>query len=223
MLACSAEKAAPDSTATSMGNRFVRLHLANRPRPRRASGSITPALAPGVGLDNAPRPAADSLIVVTPMGGDTTRAAVACDLDASRAIGFDGLFPGKGVRCLFANPGLAEEWREPARAAFATGDLAVHLVRDSAGLIAQRVLAHLVNVASSIAEQRIASPPDIDGAVKLGLGYPHGPLAWGDVIGATRIYQILHRLVALTGDPRYRPTNWLTRRAALGLSLTQDD
>jgi len=133
------------------------------------------------------------------------------------------LFPGQRIRCLFANPGLTQEWRERARAAFAAEDVLVHLVRDSVGLIAQRVLASIVNVASSIAEQRIASPSDIDRAVKIGLGYPRGPLSWGDALGVARIHRILARLLAATGDPRYRPTAWLARRAALDLSALHGD
>jgi len=184
---------------------------------------VAPALAPGVGLDNAPRPTADSLIVVTPIGGDTTRAIVASDLDPSRTVGIDALFPGKESRCLFANPGLADEWRERARGAFASDGIVVYLVRDSLGLICQRVLAHIVNIACSIAEQRIASPTDIDRAVKLGVGYPHGPLAWGDSIGSATIHRVLHGLLGTTGDARYRPTAWLARRAALGLALRHLD
>lgn len=188
-----------------------------------AVAQVIAALAPDVVIDDGPRPAADSLIVVAPIGLDTTRAIVAANLDATRSIGFDASFPGKECRCLFANPGLADEWRDRARAAFAGDGIAVHLVRDSLGLICQRVLAQIVNVACSIAEQRIASPADIDRAVKLGLGYPYGPLTWGDAIGVMRIRQILDELLAATGDPRYRPTAWLVRRAALGLSLTQAD
>ena len=59
---------------------------------------VAPALAPGAALDNAPRPTADSLIVVTPIGGDTTRAIVASDLDPRRTVGIDALFPGKERR-----------------------------------------------------------------------------------------------------------------------------
>jgi 3-hydroxybutyryl-CoA dehydrogenase len=185
---------------------------------------VRAALAAGVALDEGGRPAEDSLIVVTPVGGDATDAATAGGFDAQRVIAFDALFPGRTVRCLFATPAFAEAWREPARAAFqADGIVAVHLVRDSAGLIAQRVLAHVVNVACAIAEQRIASPADIDRAVKLGLGYPHGPLAWGDAIGASTVRRILDGLLASTSDPRYRPTAWLTRRAALGLPLGHAD
>ena len=97
--------------------------------------------------------------------------------------------------------------------------VAVDAVSDSAGLVAQRVVAHIVNIACEIAQQGIASPVDIDRAVTLGLGYPHGPLAWGDALGLGTVLTILENLQAASGDPRYRPTPWLRRRAALGLSL----
>ena len=83
------------------------------------------------------------------------------------------------------------------------------------------MLAVIVNIACEIAQRGIASPADIDDAVRLGLGYPRGPLAWGDLIGPGRVLEILERIQQLTGDPRYRPTSWLRRRAQLGLSLTQ--
>ncbi len=74
---------------------------------------------------------------------------------------------------------------------------------------------------AGIAQQQIASPEDIDQAVRLGLGYPQGPLAWGDSLGPRRLLTILERMVDMTGDPRYRPSPWLRRRAQLGLSLRQ--
>ncbi len=51
----------------------------------------------------------------------------------------------------------------------------------------------------------------------LGLGYPHGPLAPGDTLGAATILTILRNIHSVLGDPRYRPSLWL---AQLGLSLT---
>jgi 3-hydroxybutyryl-CoA dehydrogenase len=97
----------------------------------------------------------------------------------------------------------------------------VSTIHDSAGFVGQRVVAMIVNIACDIAQQGIAAPRDIDRAVTLGLGYPHGPLAWGDAIGPATIARILTRMHALSGDPRYRPSPWLRRRAALGLSLLQ--
>ncbi|MFX6540670.1 3-hydroxyacyl-CoA dehydrogenase family protein, partial [Acinetobacter baumannii] len=86
---------------------------------------------------------------------------------------------------------------------------------DSAGLVTQRVLATIINIACEIAQQRIAAPADIDRAVTLGLGYPLGPLAWGDRLGPMTVLALLKNLQAQTGDPRYRPSPWLQRRALL--------
>jgi 3-hydroxybutyryl-CoA dehydrogenase len=92
-------------------------------------------------------------------------------------------------------------------------------VRDSAGFVAQRIVAMIVNVACDIAQQDIATPQDIDQAVSLGLGYPKGPLGLGDALGAEYILEILRNMQSVTGDPRYRPSLWLQRRVQLGLSL----
>jgi 3-hydroxybutyryl-CoA dehydrogenase len=70
-------------------------------------------------------------------------------------------------------------------------------------------------------EEDIATPGDIDQAVNLGLGYPKGPLAMGDALGAARILEILRNMERVTGDPRYRPSLWLQRRVQLGLPLAQ--
>ena len=72
---------------------------------------------------------------------------------------------------------------------------------------------------SADAQQRIATPSDIDRAVSLGLGYPRGPLAWGDALGPDRVLTVLRELFDFYQDPRYRPSPWLKRRARLGVSL----
>ena len=71
------------------------------------------------------------------------------------------------------------------------------VIRDSAGFVAQRVLAHIVNIGCDIAQQRIAAPADIDVAVRLGLGYPKGPLELGDALGPKKILAILRGLQEL--------------------------
>ena len=53
----------------------------------------------------------------------------------------------------------------------------------------------------------------------LGLGYPQGPLAWGDALGPRIVLNVLESLQQFYGDPRYRPSPWLKRRALLGVSL----
>ena len=94
---------------------------------------------------------------------------------------------------------------------------------DGAGRIVARKAAE--NLKKSVLELGsndayiVLDDADIDNAVRLGLNYPHGPLAWGDALGSKRVLCILERIYALTGDPRYRPSLWLRRRATLGVSL----
>ncbi|MDT4856571.1 3-hydroxyadipyl-CoA dehydrogenase [compost metagenome] len=102
-------------------------------------------------------------------------------------------------------------------------DVPVTVINDSCGFIVQRVIATIVNIAADIAQRGIASVADIEDAVRLGLGYPQGPLSLGDTIGGQRIVQILGQMHALSGDPRYRPSPWLARRVALGLPLVSEE
>jgi 3-hydroxybutyryl-CoA dehydrogenase len=178
-----------------------------------------------VTVDTGNTPAPDSLIVVTPLGQDATTAAVAEKLDATRVVAIDTLFPlaDAARRTLMTTPATTPEARDAAHALFAFDGVPVTVIRDSTGFVAQRVVAMIVNIACDIAQQRIATPGDIDLAVTLGLGYPRGPLAMGDALGAATLLTILRNMQAELGDPRYRPSPWLARRAQLGLSLTIDE
>ncbi|MDB5786217.1 3-hydroxyacyl-CoA dehydrogenase [Caballeronia mineralivorans] len=178
-----------------------------------------------VTIDSGGTPALDSLIIVTPLGHDATTACVAEKLDASRTVAIDTLFPlaDAARRTIMTTPATTAEFRDAAHALFAFDGVPVTVIRDSTGFVAQRVVATIVNIGCDIAQQRIATPADIDLAVTLGLGYPHGPLALGDALGASTLLTILRNMQAVLGDPRYRPSPWLTRRAQLGLSLTFDE
>jgi len=109
--------------------------------------------------------------------------------------------------------------RDAAHALLAADGVPVSVIHDSAGFVAQRVVAHIVNVGCDIVQQRIATPSDLDTAVMLGLGYPRGPLAMGDAIGPAKMLTVLEAMHSFTQDPRYRPSPWLKRRARLGVSL----
>jgi 3-hydroxybutyryl-CoA dehydrogenase len=173
-------------------------------------------------IDTGHTPAPDSLIVVTPLGFDATTTAINEHLDAKRVVAVDTLFPLDTVarRTIMTTPATTPAMRDAAHALFAGDGVPVTVIRDSTGFVAQRVVASIVNIACDIAQQGIAKPEDIDLAVMLGLGYPHGPLALGDTLGAATILTILRNIQTVLGDPRYRPSPWLARRAQLGLSLT---
>jgi 3-hydroxybutyryl-CoA dehydrogenase len=173
----------------------------------------------GAQVDRGDRPGPDSLILVAPLGDDATTAALAEKVDPTRTVAIDALFGLAKRRTLMTTPATSAAARDAAHALFARDGVPVSVIRDSPGFVAQRVLAHIVNIGCDIVQQRICSPRDLDAAVTLGLGYPKGPLAWGDAIGAERVAAILAALAAATGDPRYRASPWLRRRARLGLSL----
>ena len=179
----------------------------------------------GVTPENGDQPSADALIVVTPLGLDATTTALQQGLDASRTVAIDTLLPFEATkrRTLMTTPATGTAARDAAHGLFASDGVPVTVIRDSAGFIAQRVLCCIINIASDIAQQRIASPADIDLAVNLGLGYPKGPLALGDAVGPQLVLETLRNMEALTGDMRYRPSPWLWRRAGLGLSLLAEE
>jgi 3-hydroxybutyryl-CoA dehydrogenase len=176
----------------------------------------------GASVIAAEAPPADALIVVTPYGVDTASVVGEHQLDGERTVALDtffGLEQGRR-RVLMCSVATQPKWRDAAHALFAGDGTAVSVIDDSAGFIAQRIVAAIVNVASDIAQQSIATPSDIDQAVSLGLGYPKGgPLSMGDALGAAHILEILRAMHRVTGDMRYRPSPWLQRRVQLGLSL----
>ncbi|AKJ30551.1 3-hydroxyacyl-CoA dehydrogenase [Caldimonas brevitalea] len=194
---------------------------ARRPEARERLAALVAQL--GGTLDEAARPAPDSLCIVTPLGHDTTTCATAEGLDPRRTVAVDWLFDHSRRRVVMTTPVTSPETRAQARGLFGADGVPVSVVRDSAGGVAPRVLATIINIACEIAQQRIAAPADIDRAVTLGLGYPFGPLAWGDRLGPATVLSLLDELLASTGDPRYRASGWLKRRAQLGVSLLTDE
>jgi 3-hydroxybutyryl-CoA dehydrogenase len=173
----------------------------------------------GVGIEGGNKPGAKSLILVTPVGADATTSAVEQGLDPKRTVAVDTLFPMVKRRTIMGTPITDPAYRDAAHALLASDGVPVTVCRDSPGFIAQRIVAMIVNIGCSIAQSRTAEPADIDKAVTLGLNYPNGPFAFGDVLGVERVYKVLATMYRLYGDPRYRPNIWLTRRAALGVSL----
>ena len=156
---------------------------------------------------------------VAPLGQDCTAAALENGLDPARTVAVDPLFGFAKRRTLMVNPLTKKEIKDAAHALLAADGVPVSVINDSPGFVAQRVVAHIVNVGCDIVQMRIATPEDLDRAVMLGLGYPKGPLAMGDALGAKRILNVLQNMHELYQEPRYRPSPWLRRRAQLGVSL----
>jgi 3-hydroxybutyryl-CoA dehydrogenase len=160
-----------------------------------------------------------SVCFVAPLGKDATTAAVELGLDPARTVAVDPLFGFAKRRTLMKTPVTRKETIDAAHALLGVDGVPVSVINDSAGFVAQRVVAHIVNVGCDIAQMRIAAPADLDRAVMLGLGYPKGPLAMGDALGTGKILAILDAMHSIYQEPRYRASPWLRRRAQLGVSL----
>jgi 3-hydroxybutyryl-CoA dehydrogenase len=177
-------------------------------------------LFPTEAIDGGDAPDPQSVFVLAPVGHDTTTEALARGLDASRCVSVDPMFGHDKGQHLTLMPSVATSRETLLRViGWLAKTHAFTVISDSPGFVCQRTVALIVNIACDLAQQGIAGVEDIDSAIHLGLGYPTGPLTWGDMIGAQEILTILERLHTFYGDPRYRPSPWLKRRAALGLSL----
>ncbi|NML45659.1 3-hydroxyacyl-CoA dehydrogenase [Ramlibacter sp. G-1-2-2] len=179
----------------------------------------------GANIETGQSPSMHALTIVAPLGFDVTTVAVVERLDPSRTVGIDMLVEDAATkrRVLATNPATRADMRDAAHALFARDGKAVSVIRDSGGFVTQRVLATIVNIASDICQQRICTPADLETAVTLGLGYPMGPLAMGNRWGPTNVLEVLFNMQTVYGDPRYRPSPWLRRRGAIGLSLLHEE
>ena len=82
--------------------------------------------------------------------------------------------------------------------------------------ILERVVAQLVNEACFAVEEGVASPEDIDTAMRLGLNHPRGPFEWAREIGPERVLATLEALGRDGSADRYRAAGLLRRWAASG-------
>jgi 3-hydroxybutyryl-CoA dehydrogenase len=176
------------------------------------------SFAVAAGVETAAVDDGASPILLAPLGEDCTTTALRLGVDPRRAVAIDLTHDIAKRITIMTAPGA-----DPAAAAGvaallqATGR-AVTVIKDSPGFIAQRITAMIANLGCEMAQIGIASPADIDTAMRLGLNYPAGPLELADRMGVAVVHEILRRLQEITGSDRYRPSLWLRRRAMLNLS-----
>ena len=161
-----------------------------------------------------------SPILVAPIGKDCTTTAIELGLDPKRTIAVDLTGDVAKRLTVMTAPGADVAVRDSAVALLAKSGAKITVIKDSPGFIAQRMCAMIANLGCEMAMIGIASAADVDTAMTLGLNYPRGPLALADWMGVKDCHEILVQMQAITGDDRYRPSQWLRRRAQLGMSAT---
>ncbi|MGA1668324.1 MAG: 3-hydroxyacyl-CoA dehydrogenase family protein [Candidatus Nanopelagicales bacterium] len=117
------------------------------------------------------------------------------------------------VTTVVTDPGVVESLEALARS---LGKEPV-VIGDRAGFIANALLFGYLNQAVTMYEASYASREDIDAAMRLGCGYPMGPLALLDLIGLDTAYQILDTIYRESRDRLYAPAPILKQMVTAGL------
>lgn len=89
-------------------------------------------------------------------------------------------------------------------------------VEDAPGFAVNRILLPMINEAVFTLQNGVADVTSIDAALKLGAGYPMGPLALADFIGLDTCLAIMRVLHKEMGDSKYRPCPLLVKYVDAG-------
>jgi len=135
-----------------------------------------------------------------------------------RVVGLHFCLPAQLMRLIEVSPGVntseatlntAWTWCEQA------GQLPVK-TQDKPGFILNALLIPFLNDCIRAVEAGVASPADIDAAIKVGLGYKMGPLELLDLIGLDTQVRLCEAFYPIALDPRAAAPPLLRRMVAAG-------
>lgn len=130
--------------------------------------------------------------------------------EGSNVLGFAAVRIGDGAPSkvveLVRQPNTSESAIEAAKAVFAELGLEVAVCFDLAGRIVDRLVRPYYNDALKGLDQRIATATDMDLTVRLGLGYPKGPIELLEATGLAHHHDVTKALFEVYGTPAYAPT-----------------
>ncbi len=132
---------------------------------------------------------------------------VGCLDDPSRGVGMHFFNPVPKMRLCELIWGLQTSEETMRRAEAAAREMGKETVRiaDVPGFATSRVNALIGNEGFRMLQEGVATPEDIDTAVKLGLNHPMGPLEMADLVGLDVRLKVLEHLAETLGE-RFRPT-----------------
>lgn len=92
-----------------------------------------------------------------------------------------------------------------AKQVFEDAGLQVAVCGDFAGRIIDRLVRPYYNAALRRLDEGLASADDLDTTLRLGLGYPEGPISLLERSGLAHHYDVTHALYEATGEAAYAP------------------
>lgn len=88
-------------------------------------------------------------------------------------------------------------------------------VNEFPGFVTSRISAMIGNECFYMLQEGVASPEDIDKAIKLGLNFPMGPLELGDMVGLDSRLKVMEYLHETLGE-KYRPCPLMVKYVKAG-------
>ncbi len=89
---------------------------------------------------------------------------------------------------------------------------AVSVIDDYPGLLVLRTVCMLANVGADAVHQGVCSAAAVDTAMRYGVNYPQGPMAWAESMGLMRVVETLDHVARIYGEDRYRVSPLLRRK-----------
>lgn len=90
------------------------------------------------------------------------------------------------------------------------------MVYESPGFVTTRLVCLLINESLHVLEEGVASPEDIDNAMRLGYQFELGPLEMADRFGLDSVLAALERMFREFGELKYRPSFLLKKKVRAG-------
>jgi 3-hydroxybutyryl-CoA dehydrogenase len=137
--------------------------------------------------------------------------------DPSRVLGMHFFNPVPAMKLveIVHHAGTSPDAVAAARAVVERMGKTAIVVRDAPGFASSRLGIALGMEAIRMLEEEIASPADIDTAMRLGYGHPMGPLELTDLVGLDVRLAIADYLAQSLGE-RFQPPELLRRKVAAG-------
>ena len=161
----------------------------------------------------------DGALAALTDGRTATARARAAGVDDFVAFDLAGDYATCTRLALACADSCAETARDRVVGMLQAAGIAASRFDDVGGLAVMRTVAMLANEAADAVSQGVASAGDVDVAMRKGVNYPRGPIAWADAIGVARVREVLANLRDHYGEDRYRVSPLIERRCASGRPL----
>jgi 3-hydroxybutyryl-CoA dehydrogenase len=164
----------------------------------------------GSALDRVSEPAAKSVILIE-LGTEClgVHTGEARGTEGSNILGFSRFRLGADAPSdlveLVRQPATSDAALAAATALFTGVGLEVAVCRDFAGRIIDRLVRPYYNDALRRLDEGLASADDLDLTLRLGLGYPAGPIALLEKSGLAHHCDVTEALLEAYGDAAYAP------------------